>query len=336
MRERAATALIALELDAMAALKNGQQHQDREIRHRSAKLLALISEIDLQQRFERFKNDTKPDQDYGLPGWDSYRELVGDNAAARSMFVSMHESESRLLGESGKHPKQLTLALAARCDELREQASFGRFQVRIGTTATLLFVATSDDVELSPLVQTVVYMACGGSGFEAAIGSGPGREVLVTLAERWIAREPLQGITYALHLGLSHGLKGCLPRAREVFASPVASISDRIYACLCLAKFGDASDVPLLEAYLDDVNICAQDQINGVVVVTEIRDLALAALVHLTEQSPKDFGFDRILPDRRVVFSLKSLGFRDEQSRVQAIAAWHEYRRLKAHSDTNP
>jgi hypothetical protein len=155
-------------------------------------------------------------------------------------------------------------------------------------------------------------------------------DVLVTLAERWIARQPQSGINYALNLGLMNGLKGCLPRAREVFSSPVATISDKIYACLCVAKFGDATDFARLETYLDDVNICAQVQVDGQVVVTQLRDIALAGLVLLAKREPKDFGFDRVEFDRRTVFNPSSLGFRDEQSRVQAVASWRAYRRAMA------
>lgn len=334
MRERATTELIALELDAAAALRVGMESHDREIRLRSAKLLALISEIDLQRRFERFKNETDPEQDYGLPGWNAYREVVGDSSAARSIFVSMHEDESLLLRQVEDNPKHVRDALADRCDQLRDQAMFER--VRLGTIATLLFVATRDDVEATPLVRSVVYTVCNSSSFEAAVQSGPLREVLATLTERWITRQPAPGIDYALHLGLLNGLKGCLPRAREAFESPAATVSDRIYVCLCLAKFGDESDISRLEAYLTDVNICGQAPVNGQVVVTQLRDLALAALVHLAKQEPKDFGFDRLQPDQRQVFSLGSLGFRDEQSRVQAIASWREYRRSRNETETPP
>ncbi|MEO8496301.1 MAG: hypothetical protein ABI614_14625 [Planctomycetota bacterium] len=328
-RERAAADLIALELDASAALKIGTKSQDREIRHRSAKLLALIAEIDLERRFERFKNDTDPDSDYGLPAWDAYREVVGDSPGARSLFVSMHEDESRLLGQVQDNPKQLGDALAIRCDQLRGQAMFERIPIRLGTTATLLFVSTRDDVEATPLVHSFVYAVCSGSGFQAAIESGPLQESLVTLTERWIARQPASGISEALDVGLANGLKGCLPRAREVFASPVATISDRIYACLCVARFGDESDFSRLEAYLADVNICAKAQVGGQVVDTELRDIALAGLVRLAKLEPKDFGFDRLAFDRKRFFELSSLGFPDEQSRVQAIALWREYRRSK-------
>ncbi len=330
LRERAAAELIAMEVDATAALRAGLKSPNREIRHRSAKLLALVSELDLQRRFERFKNDTDPEQDYGLPGWDAYRDVVGDSVAARSIFVSMHEDEAQLLGQIGDGPKRLADAIANRCDRLRGQAMFERVQVRLGTIATLLFVATLDDVEVSPLVPAVVYMVCGGSGFEDAISSGPGREVLARLTERWITRQPLQGISSALLLGLANNLNGTLPRAREVFDSKVVSSSDRICACLCLAKFGDESDFPKLEAYLEDVNICAQDQVDGEVVVTQMRDLALATLIRLAKEEPKDYGFDRLVLDRKFVFSLQSLGFRDEQSRVVAIATWRDFSRSKA------
>jgi hypothetical protein len=327
MRERAAAELIALELDATPALRIGTNSQNREIRYRSLKLLDLISEIDLERRFEHFKNDPDPDQDYGLPGWDAYREVVGDSPAAKLLFISMHEDESDLLGQIEDNPNHLRNALENRCDQLRWQAMFGRVQDRIGTTATLLFVATRDESDVSLLIQTVVYMACSGSSFEAAIESGPLREVLATLTERWITRQPSQGTTYALLLGLSNGLKGCLSRARGVFESPVATDSDRMYASLCLAKFGDESDFFRLETFLDDVTICARAQLNEQVPDTQMRDIALAALVRLAKQEPKDFGFDRLEFDRRLVFNLSSLGFRNEQSRVQAIARWREYRR---------
>ena len=330
MRERAAAELIALELDAAAALKNGTQSRDREIRLRSTKLLGWISQIDLERRFERFKNDPDTEQDYGLPGWDAFREVVGDSPESRAVFVSMHEEESQLLGQVGGNQKRLVDALADRCDQLRGQTIFGRVQVRLGTTATLLFVATRDGVEVSPLVQAVVFMACGGSSFGAAVESGPSREVLATLAERWIDRQPPQATTNALDLGLSLGLKGCLPRAREVFQSPVASLSDRIFACLCLCSFGDESDFARLETYLDDVNICVRGAVNGEIVVTEMRDIALACLVRLAKQEPREFGFDRLELERRMVFNLASLGFRDEQSRVRAIEAWREFRRSTA------
>ena len=123
--------------NATAALRVGVESADREIRYRSSKLLARAAEIDLQLRFERFKNDTDPEQDYGLPGWDAYREVVGDSLVARSIFVSMHEDEARLLGQIDDSPARLADALANRCDQCRNQAIFERVPVRLGTIATL-------------------------------------------------------------------------------------------------------------------------------------------------------------------------------------------------------
>lgn len=329
MRERAAAELITLELEAAAALNVGTKSENREIRHRSAKLLALISEIDLQRRFERFKNDPDPQQDYGLPGWHAYREVAGDSPAARSVFVSMHEDEPSLLGMFTDGPKRVSEALSNRCEELHEPVLSGSVQVRIGTAATLLFLAARDDVKASQLVQKMVYMACLSSSFEAAIASESLREVFVTLAERWITRHPTEGITAALHIGLSNGLKACLPRAREVFEWPMPTLSDRYYAALCVAKFGDESDFDRLETYLEDVSVCDRTQLEGQFVVTEMRDLALAGLVRLAKQEPKDFGFDRLEFHSKMLYDISSLGFRDEQSRAHAIAAWREYRRSK-------
>ncbi len=334
MREQAAAELITLELEAAAALKVGTNSHNREIRHRSAKLLALISEIDLERRFERFKNDTDPQQDYGLPGWHAYREVAGDSPAARSIFVSMHEDEPSLWGMFQDGPKRVSDALSNRCDDLREPVLSGSVQVRAGTTATLLFLATRDDVEASKLVQEMVYIACRSSSFEAAIESRSLREVFVTLVERWITRHPTEQITAALHIGLSNGLKACLPRAREIFEWPMPTLPDRYYAALCVAKFGDESDFDRLETYLEDVGVCDRTQLEGQVVVTQIRDIALAGLVRLAKQEPKGFGFDRLAYHPKMLYDISSLGFRDEPSRAHAIAAWREYRRSK--NDAKP
>jgi hypothetical protein len=326
VRERAAARLVALEIDAMDALKVGRESPNREIRQRSTKLLATVGELDLQRRFAQFKQATDPTRDYGLPGWEDYRAIVGDTPAARSIFVLMHENEPRLLQWKTGNGQGLSKALHSRSEQLRSQAMFDRPRLELGSIAALMFVATRDDVQPTRMVQAVIYSACNGPRFQTAIKGGPNREVMAALTERWIEREPLSGIASAMYVGLSHDLKGSLLRAREVFDAKTTSVTDRSYACLCVAKFGDDTDIARLEKYLLDESICDQALVGGQVVSTKVQDIALFALLEVTGQESKGYGFTRQAVDAKNVIERSSLGFLDEERRAQAIAAWRTYR----------
>jgi hypothetical protein len=328
IREQASAKLIELGVKAVAALEKGKRSPSREIRYRSKRIHRLITAVDFQRRLERFKNDTDPQRDYDLPGWQRFREAAGSDSGARSLFALMHEEEPALMAATRRDDGGFRV-LTGRCEELQRRLQFGGDELSLGTVAALLFLATDDRFDVTPMVRNAVYISCDASTFQGAIESGPKRQPLAKLAGAWIRRDNLQPVAYAVSLGLQHDIKECLPKARAALRQPTTP-SDQIYGCLGVAKFGDQSDLALLESYLEDVNICGQAQVDGQVVVTQIRDLALASLVHLADKDFGDYGFDRLQRRRRMLFDLPSLGFRDDDRRQQAIAAWREYRKKDA------
>jgi len=338
-RERASASLVQLGTAGLEALREGASSPNREVRERCQRILALVYEIDFQRRLREFESGAEPDRDYGLPGWPTFREHVGQDAAARSLFVSMQEQEHRLLAileprlqpavgnELQPPPALINAHVSQRCDELREAAQFGSPQVQLGSMAAVLFVAGDERVELTPAVRGMIYSLCRDTTFEAAIRSGSKRPPLVQLVERWMHRDHAQPAAFVLDIGLRCEIEACVPKARSVLQQPGAPQTDRLYSCLCLAKFGGRQDFGLLESQLEDVTICAQAQVDQEVVVTQFRDIALAALVHLANLNPTDYGFDRLQRDRDVVFHVSSLGFRDPIRRERALTAWRDYRR---------
>ena len=326
-RERASAALILLGPAAKSALEAGRRSSNREIRYRSTKILRLITEIDFQRRLDEFSEDPDPERDYDLPGWKRFRDLVGATSATRSLFVLMQENERALMAATQREDHGMAV-LASRCGELRRQMQFGGTDVALGSVVAFLFVATDARINITPGIRSTLYAACASSSFQAGIESGAKREPLAALTEAWIGRDDMQPVLYALNLGLMYDLKGCLPKARAGLKQP-ATPSDAIYACLCVAKFGDAADLPLVERYLENINICGQAQVNGRIIVTQVRDLALATAVTLSDQKYADYGFSRLQKRRREVFDLSSLGFPDESSRQQAISKWRAFRKQK-------
>ena len=88
---------------------------------------------------------------------------------------------------------------------------------------------------------------------------------------------------------------------------------------------GMTEDIDFLESLLDDQTICSSSRVKTKVRQTQIRDVALAAILHLAKQDLKDYGFDRAQPNSNTVFHANSLGFESDEQREHAIDAWREF-----------
>lgn len=329
IREQASVKLVALGIDGANALAAGKSSPNREIRHRSAKLYSLIAETDVRRRLDAFENSDDPSQGYGLPGWERFREVVGTDANSRSLFLSMQENEGPLLTLLS-HESKLNRGFAQRCDELQKSFRFGPQPTRPGTVATFLFLATDSRVVVTPTIRRSVYVSCLDRDFISKITEGASREPLGKLVTAWMVRDAESELSNVLYLGLITRNETCMQYARAVLKDPVSDADSRQYALLCFAKFGKEGDMPLLEKMLDDASPCNQDQIANIVVVTQVRDIALAALIEVTHQKHEEYGFDRLQRHHRQVFYQRTLGFTTEAKRNGAIAKWREYRQRTA------
>ncbi|MFM7843805.1 MAG: hypothetical protein ACKPEY_06190, partial [Planctomycetota bacterium] len=84
--------------------------------------------------------------------------------------------------------------------------------------------------------------------------------------------------------------------------------------------------LPLLESCLTDERSIGTWQIQNVNINTQVRDVALASLVLLTKQQPKDYGFERLQTNPQQLFSPITAGFESADARAQAVKKWREYR----------
>jgi hypothetical protein len=103
----------------------------------------------------------------------------------------------------------------------------------------------------------------------------------------------------------------------------------RANAALLVGQLGTREHVDRLEPLLGDSAICIgmMGQVagqNGATV--QVRDVALCVMLHLTEQSPADYGYAaaRLQPPR--MFDVQSLYRHNDQQREEAIAKWRAWR----------
>jgi hypothetical protein len=129
------------------------------------------------------------------------------------------------------------------------------------------------------------------------------------------------------------GLEECLPLAlaiaggdpQYVRATPLT----RANAALFVGQLGSRKYLDQLEPLLEDSTVCMGrmgqvDGQNGATV--QVRDVALVVMLHLTEQSPADYGYvaARLQPPR--VFDIQSLYRQTDKEREIAIKKWRSWR----------
>ena len=118
--------LVELGVEAIAALEEGVQSNDREVSFRSRHALDIVREHDFQRRLRAFAAGQDAQETYELPGWALFRKEVGDGLEARRLFVEMQQAEPQLLQALARSPDKAVEALVDRLEEIQQAPGPGR------------------------------------------------------------------------------------------------------------------------------------------------------------------------------------------------------------------
>lgn len=115
---------------------------------------------------------------------------------------------------------------------------------------------------------------------------------------------------------------GCHDRAKElcrgVFADLDAPPATQVMAMLCASAIDMSDSEALLRSRLTDQRTAHVWQLiisRKVKIRTQVRDVALALLLHQRGIDPRTVGFNELQADPLLIFRDQSLGFPDDQSR---------------------
>lgn len=326
VREQATQQLLRLGLDANQALEGGTRHLDREVRYRCERILIQVRQLDFERRLEAFLNESGSGKPHDFPGWTPYQKEFGDTLDSRKLFVEMQRSEAGLLAALDKGPQSAIDAIAQRVQELQQAQQTQSQQVSLGSVTTLLFVATQARAETNQQVAQNVYSFCYQQSFRNGITSGANKELLRKLLGIWIRRGEDWLAYQGIMLSMQYDLKDGLVPAEKLLRSPNSQPHMRQYAIVMLAKMGDENQVQLIETMLTDNKSIGTWQVNNVNISTQVRDVALAALIHVTKQDYKEYGFDRIQMTQPYLFNPITAGFENDEKRNKAMEKWKAYR----------
>jgi hypothetical protein len=131
----------------------------------------------------------------------------------------------------------------------------------------------------------------------------------------------------AFSLAMNLNIPQCLPRALELVRDKQSPCHVMQTVMIAIAMFGDKGDIPVLELRVDDKSFCGVTQrINDVQYQTQLRDVAIAAMLILAKENPKLYGFPRIQVYTSGQFSYSHVGFANDEARVKTRDKWDTFR----------
>ncbi len=330
-RERATRELIELGIATREALVAASNDPDAEVRVRARAILATVSESDFRHRLEAFSADIDGSRKQTLPGWEQFAAQLGASQLSRQLFVEMQRAEPELLAEYSKGTKAASDALEARCHGLIQQIMQSQREgmVSLGTMASLLFVGSAEGVSVDEQISMHLYpWIFYQPGFRTNALAGLWSGTLKKLVGMWVVKDASPGATsqnlmFAASLELKAEVLGVSTR---VLANPLNPASTRQVAILMLGRFAGKESLPTIEKLLDDTSNCGIVQANNRQIEVQIRDVALAVLVHLTGQKLRDYGFLSAQHFPPTLFQVGTLTFTDPAQREAALKKWSQWR----------
>ena len=362
-REDAEQQLADLGRLARAALFAGATtNPDAEIRFRCRQLLPHAVTLDTRAQLDTFLADTKGEYEHDLPAWKTFRAVVGSewaffglsvwsdrelDAAARRVFtelVSTAANRRLLLAVEGSRTELADLVVWRRQDlfNMRSVRTDGEArEPTLEDVTALLFAESCVGSQYMLLRRGSVSSLMSESGFTRAVrGADSKGRVYRAVVVAWLdsrdeSREMSQALNIAQNLDLTD--QACGLAARLLTTSAI-NPSSRGRGATSFAALGTRKHIPLLNKAMSDTltvytvrTATSVDGLESVTYEVQVRDLALAVSILLTEQRLSDYGFvDRFGTSSsadKLSFSYTRHYFPDDAARKAAFVKWEKWRK---------
>jgi len=303
-RERAAEELLKIGMQTKAALFAGMKSKDLEIALRCHR---LWSEVRIDA------------------GWQQVREVIGDSSASRDLFDQMFLAAPAVWYELAETPRAADILFEERRRQLQEQLNKKQDDNWEGALANLLYfgVRLKKELPREELPRVDDLLSTGRSQQVLA-----DIEPLRGLLDVWTSVTWTDGPSFdRLLVALRDRRPEAVKIAREILSDKEAPAKNRQYALLALANSNSPEDQQLIDAALNDSSSLDVLFTKGLVIKSQLRDVALAVRIARAGQNPAEFGFSYLRPSDSTIYSPSSLGFRDSAERTAAFERWSVFAR---------
>lgn len=342
VRQDAAKRLLAAGPTARTALVAAAESPDPEARAAARRLVAQIDRLEFEHRLAAFAADTNGRQGLTLPGWEQFQKLVGSDSAARALFVEMQRSEAPLLAsvfaaESGPQKPDWESRLL-RLMKWPSLPGGGQAAPTLGSCATMIFLGSVPEGQITDrgaaYVQRLIQMPPILQPVRKATRDDAVRRLVVA----WVMECPNKSaaiLQQRLYLATALELSEAVPLALGVALNDPPRIAAdpmlRVVALTVVAQLGGMAEAEKLEPLLADDTVCRQNvgAPGGPAAVgrqVQIRDVALVAMLFLTNQDPAQYGYVHARRQAQQLMDLGSLFIETDDQRIAAIAKWRDWK----------
>jgi HEAT repeat protein len=269
VREAASLRLLEIGEPGLSALHAAASDPSPEVRQRVATIRTEVERLVFEERARGFLISTNPSEDFGLPAWKQFREVVGTTRSSKLLFLEMLRRQRELalsihnaseaLGTPNEQTalEEMSQLAALSAQQVRANMTYGGMLPEIGDAVGLLtacaLMKDQPSIEINLTITSAMYRGEVGEYFSKA---GYGR-CMRALAGKWMPKTQEVMAADVLSLAMQKDVaEGALVARKHLGKNSDRDI--RIAAFQCLARFGDTNDIPLLETHLNDQTILHQ------------------------------------------------------------------------------
>ena len=331
-RQQATKDLLNVGVESVALLERTAAIAMGETQSRLRMILPQLRKRLFDDQLEAFLKKPSIEIAQRLPQWDRFEKISGHDDESLQIFGEILAAEPRLFATRLFAPSELpallegrTAELAKECRECREE------EFPVASVSAVMLLGCESQTRLIRATSTNISSALNVPHFSELITDGVHAKTLRAIAEAWIVRTGIAA-DRPLLFSMQHDLKSGRTVALRIIESKSTRF-DMIWSLLCLAKLKSTEDLPLIETLFDNDTILwpqrdqvVKEQAPGEPPVdtnykVQTRDVALVVAAYLRDIQPADIGsIARTSND--TLFTHDSLGFRTEQARTRALAAY--------------
>ncbi len=322
---------------AQPALEEAVKSTDPEVKNRAKRLLEHLNRTEVEIALDAYLANKDASLILKLPSWERYKKIIGEDEAARNTFVEMHTTEGNLLAALDHDPKKFEDVFNMRVQQI-QQSLYGRWgpgeSIPMSQVIALLFVATDARAKVNInsfyMMTNLFYQQNIQQGFKANAGA---RKLLVQFFE---TRTDQNTMPQAIQIAMQLEMKEMAPTALKMATNKNATAWTRGTALIAVGKLGTKDNMKDIEDLLKDTTNLGTMQFNPgngqvIRVTTEMRDVALAAMILLSGQDidSYDFPYLKAVKINKQYLAYNYFGFSDDTQRQAAIKKFKESQEKK-------
>jgi hypothetical protein len=241
---------------------------DPEIIVRLSSVVAKLKAERQSQIVQVFLRETDIEKDHGLKGWSSFAKVAGSNRTSKRLFLQLYDRYPMLVEQPLDDPKQAAEFGLGIVRGIQQQ-EMGRNEPDKIDGLVLLYcsciASTSDEYKANLAAMSLRVLL--RAPYNQALRDPQGKRAIESMVEIW--SQNIEGSyeqTIALQIMLEANLSTARSLAMRMLQAPDARSpsndqqdpKDLLKAFQVFFRFGKPEDIPLLEKWLDNKEVCEE------------------------------------------------------------------------------